>query len=76
MLQRSSSQIKLALSCNDKEMPEKVQAVPLVLWVADENGCVCCECDLPEDGMQEETGRLKVWTPLEYYVPIDPDVED
>ena len=75
MLQRSSSQIKLALSCNDKEMPEKVQAAPLVLWMADENGYVCGEQVVPEDGIQEELKKWRVETLLECEVPLASSVE-
>ena len=43
---------------DDKEVPEHAQVAPLMLWAADEEGCVCREHNWPEDGGQEEPGTL------------------
>ena len=66
----------VSFSWNYMEMPEKVQAELLVLWVADEHGCVCCEHALPGGGMQEKTEGLEVRNLLEIEMPIDSMVED
>ena len=62
-------------SWNDKEVPENVQAVPLLLWVADESGCVCQEHILSEYDIQEEPEKLRDWILFGNEVPIDSHVE-